>query len=116
MARFKILREPDQIGLIKLSEPLQAAALTQTDHPQATHTTAPDQRRGLLPMAHQKLPNRSVQVQEWFQKSTGDAPWHLCYRFGGTLRDDPASSLPSLRSQVDHPIGGLDHVEIVLDR
>ena len=35
--------------------------------------------------------------------------------FGSAGRDDGAAALAAIGSEVDHPVGGLDHVEIVLD-
>ena len=34
---------------------------------------------------------------------------------GGALCDDPAAVVAAFWAQVDHPIGGLDHVQLVLD-
>ena len=36
-------------------------------------------------------------------------------RFGGALGDDSAAAVAALRSQVDDPVRGLDHIEVVLD-
>ena len=35
--------------------------------------------------------------------------------FGCALRDNRAAAVASFRAQIDDPVGGLDHVEIVLD-
>jgi hypothetical protein len=39
-------------------------------------------------------------------------PRHL---FRCALRDDPPTAFAPLRPQVDDPVGGLDHVQVVLD-
>src|SRR5712692_9332898 len=35
--------------------------------------------------------------------------------FGRALRDDAPAAVAALGAEVDHPVGGLDHVEVVLD-
>ena len=34
---------------------------------------------------------------------------------GRAFGDDPAAAFPALRAHVDDPVGGPDHVEVVLD-
>ena len=41
--------------------------------------------------------------------------WRRCDLFGGAVGNDLAAAFAAFRAQVDHPVGGLDHVEIVLD-
>ena len=36
--------------------------------------------------------------------------------FGGSFRHNPAPAFPALGAHIDNPVGGLNHVEIVLDR
>src|SRR5215467_9731682 len=45
----------------------------------------------------------------------GEAPLVLGDILGGPLGDDAATAVAALGPEVDHPVGGLDDVEVVLD-
>src|SRR5204863_10146655 len=57
----------------------------------------------------------SLPLQQRRQELPGVAVARLCHHFGRPLDDHHATSIASLGPQVDDPVGGLDHVEVVLD-
>ena len=49
------------------------------------------------------------------QELAGIASFHLRYFLGRTLGHDGAAAVAALGAQVDDVIGGLDHVQVMLD-
>src|SRR2546425_8881969 len=49
------------------------------------------------------------------QVAAGERPRHAGGRLGRALGDDLAAGLAALGTKVDHPVRGLDDVEVVLD-
>src|SRR5450631_3856024 len=54
-------------------------------------------------------------LEDRLQEAPGEALGDVADILGRALRDDPSAAVASLGAQVDHPVRGLDHVEVVLD-
>src|SRR5471030_1943269 len=60
------------------------------------------------------LPRR-FRLEQLAQEQPGEALRHLRQLLGGAGRNDLAAARTTLWTEVDHPVGRLDHVEVVLD-
>jgi MFS family permease len=54
-------------------------------------------------------------VQHWFEKRAGIGLWFGSDLFRRAFGNHQAAPRSTLRSHVDQPVGGLDHVKVVLD-
>src|SRR4051794_17858038 len=54
-------------------------------------------------------------IEHLLEILAGRASLCLRYLLGRALRDDLSTIVPTFGSEIDHVIGGLDHVEVVLD-
>src|SRR5690349_24675129 len=54
-------------------------------------------------------------LQHGLQVAAGIARLDVDDRLRRALRDDPAAARAALGTEIDDPVGGLDHVEVVLD-
>src|SRR5579872_1213833 len=61
------------------------------------------------------LPLLADPLQNRLQELTRIAAWRLDDIFRRTPGDDFAAAVAAFGTQIDHPVGGLDHFEIVLD-
>ena len=61
------------------------------------------------------LPLRRGAAQNRRQELRGVAPFHLHDILGRARGDDFAAAVAAFGAEIDHPIGGLDDLEIVLD-
>src|SRR5437879_4793406 len=49
------------------------------------------------------------------EMSAGEAPRGLGHELRRPCDDDPAAAIAAFRAEIDDPVGGLDHVEVVFD-
>ena len=56
---------------------------------------------------------RLFQTESFREEAGGGRTLGPCDLFGGALGHDPSAAGTSFRPKVDHPIGRLDHVQIV---
>src|SRR5476651_674281 len=54
-------------------------------------------------------------LEDRLQEAPGEALGYVADILGRALRDDASTAVASLGAQVDHPVRGLDDVEVVLD-
>src|SRR4051812_14323767 len=59
------------------------------------------------------LPRR-FRLEQFAQEQAGEALRHLRQLLGRAGRDDLATARSTLRTEIDHPVGRLDDVEVVL--
>ena len=53
--------------------------------------------------------------QDFAQEAAGMGPFDAGHHFRRAGGDDRPAARPALRAQVDHVVGGFDHVQVMLD-